>query len=81
MRRRNWLRPLREVSNRMPLNPSCPVILTSEIRYTMTQNQFTALCAEFGIDPGIALENDAVRVALIAHFTLSELRLIFAREF
>lgn len=30
----------------------------------MTQNQFAALCGQYGIDPAIALENDALCDAL-----------------
>ena len=32
----------------------------------MTQNQFTALCAAYYIDPAIALENDNVITAIRA---------------
>jgi hypothetical protein len=32
----------------------------------MTQNQFAALCIQYGIAPSIALENDQLREALKA---------------
>lgn len=32
--------------------------------YSMTQNQFDALCNEHGIHPSIALENEELREAL-----------------
>ena len=47
---------------------------------TMTANEFAAICVEFGIDPGIALENDEVR-RIVKCGNLEELREVMKEQF
>jgi hypothetical protein len=47
----------------------------------MTRNEFTALCSELTIDPAIAVENEAVRAALIRGADSAELRSILNENF
>ena len=47
---------------------------------TMKMNEFAAICAEFGIDPGIALENDEVR-RVIKYGNIAELREVMKEQF
>jgi hypothetical protein len=48
---------------------------------TMTKNQFTALCAEFTIDPAIALENEIIRKALLERKSGEQIRSILKSQF
>jgi hypothetical protein len=47
----------------------------------MTKNQFTALCAEFTIDPAIALENEIIRKALLERKSGEQIRSILKSQF
>ena len=47
----------------------------------MTKNQFTALCAEFTIDPAIALENETIREALLTRKTEEQIRSLLQSQF
>ena len=46
----------------------------------MSASEFSQLCRSLGIDPGIALENDAVRAALKARDS-DEVRRLLREEF
>jgi hypothetical protein len=47
----------------------------------MTKNQFAMLCAEFLIDPAIALENTIIREALLARKTEEQIRSLLQSQF
>lgn len=46
----------------------------------MTQNQFASICAQYSIDPAIALENDNV-IAAIRAGDVAALAAVLASEF
>lgn len=46
----------------------------------MSRNQFAALCAQYAIDPAVALENDELRAALLARNN-AEVERILKEEF
>lgn len=46
----------------------------------MSRNQFAALCAQHAIDPAVALENDALRAALLNRDN-AEVERILAEDF
>ena len=41
----------------------CPIL--SIERQTMTQNEFLRICLQHNVTPAVALENDAIREALL----------------
>ena len=47
----------------------------------MTRNEFLALCGEYLIDPGMALENEAIHAALRDKLPERDLRVLFETEF